>query len=110
MEATYLLAIGVLLFTYILFKLRQRRLKFSTFHQLGIPGPRPSFLWGNLPEINAKGIGVCVVQWYRQYGDVFGVYFGAKPFLCVANPEALKNFMVKEFNNFTDKDVSMKRF
>ncbi|UYV80961.1 CYP3A4 [Cordylochernes scorpioides] len=107
MEATYLLAAGVLLITYILFKLRQRSLNFSTFHQLGIPGPEPSFLWGNLPEINSKGIGVCTVQWYRQYGEIFGVYLGARPFLFIANPDVLRDFLVKDFNNFTDKDVSM---
>ncbi|UYV79667.1 CYP3A4 [Cordylochernes scorpioides] len=69
-------------------------------------GPKPHFFWGNLPDINTWGVRTCMIEWHRKYGDVFGIFYGIKPFLCITDPEILKRIEIQEFAKFTDKDVS----
>ncbi|XP_066328890.1 cytokinin hydroxylase-like [Miscanthus floridulus] len=79
----------------------------------GFDGPRPSFPFGNLPEITASlqasaaakkpssssaavssdihgAVFPYFVRWRESFGKVFVYWLGTEPFLYVANPEFLK--------------------
>ncbi|OQR74337.1 cytochrome P450 3A31-like [Tropilaelaps mercedesae] len=42
-------------------------------------------------------------EWHRQYGPVLGYYFGYDPVLLVADIKHLKNILLKDFTDFTDR-------
>ncbi|XP_054923933.2 cytochrome P450 3A4-like [Dermacentor andersoni] len=83
----------------------QRKRRFSFFKDLGIPGPPPSFLSGNLSEIIQKGSLITFKEWLDKYGDIVGFYNGAHPFLIVKDPELIKKIQIKDFNNFTSRGM-----
>ncbi|XP_072146012.1 cytochrome P450 3A5-like isoform X2 [Dermacentor andersoni] len=84
----------------------ERRRRLSFFKDLGIPGPPPSFLSGNLSEIIQKGTLVKYKEWLEKYGDIVGFYNGAHPFLIVKDPELIKKIQIKDFHNFTSRGMS----
>ncbi|XP_029823444.2 cytochrome P450 3A8 [Ixodes scapularis] len=88
--------------------LRWRQRTFSYFKDLGIPGPKPSLLWGNLWEYHEKGLFRALDKWCKEYGDIFGFYNGDVPMLVVKDLEFLKYVFVKNFPNFTDRAVTMR--
>uniref|UniRef100_A0A8C1HYT4 unspecific monooxygenase n=1 Tax=Cyprinus carpio carpio TaxID=630221 RepID=A0A8C1HYT4_CYPCA len=59
------------------------------FKKLGIPGPRPCYLYAN-----------CA----KKYGKVWGIYDGRLPILMVTDLEMIKVIMVKEcYSNFINR-------
>lgn len=76
---------------------------YAIFEQLGIPGPRPSLLCGNLSDILKKGQLQAIKEWRIKYGRVFGYFEGYSPVLSVADPEIVKHVLVKDFQNFTHR-------
>ncbi|XP_077512149.1 cytochrome P450 3A24-like [Amblyomma americanum] len=96
--------LNVLLPTVILLVLYLwRRRKFSLFKRLGIPGPEPSLIWGNIMEIKAKGSATAFSDWTKEYGDIVGFFNGAMPFLLVKDVELLKKVLVEEHHVFPDR-------
>ncbi|XP_075725763.1 cytochrome P450 3A4 isoform X2 [Rhipicephalus microplus] len=83
----------------------KRRRRFSFFKDLGIPGPPPSFLSGNLSELIQKGTLDKYKEWLDKYGDIVGFYNGAHPFLIVKDPELIKKIQIKDFHNFQGRGV-----
>ncbi|XP_075557325.1 cytochrome P450 3A31-like isoform X2 [Dermacentor variabilis] len=83
----------------------QRKRRLSFFKDLGIPGPPPSFLSGNLSEIIHKGALVKFKEWLDKYGDIVGFYNGVHPFLIVKDLELIKKIQIKDFNNFTSRGM-----
>ncbi|KAL1438417.1 hypothetical protein MTO96_048031 [Rhipicephalus appendiculatus] len=83
---------------------RKRRLSF--FRDLGIPGPPPSFISGNLSELIRKGAAAAFKEWMEKYGDIVGFYNGAFPVLIVKDPELIKKIQIKDFGNFHSRGVS----
>lgn len=92
---------GLLLF--LAYLLKQRRDHFSQFIKLGIPGPEPSLIWGNLPEIREKTQAGAQKEWHKLYGPIVGYYFGYQPCLLISDREVLKNILLKDFLNFADR-------
>ncbi|XP_049274018.1 LOW QUALITY PROTEIN: cytochrome P450 3A8-like [Rhipicephalus sanguineus] len=84
----------------------QRKRRLSFFKDLGIPGPPPSFLSGNLSELIQKGTLVKYKEWLDKYGDIVGFYNGAHPFLIVKDPELIKKIQIKDFHNFHSRGIS----
>ncbi|XP_070556772.1 cytochrome P450 3A8-like [Ptychodera flava] len=74
----------------------------STFRNLGIPGPTPWPLVGNLMQLGA-GFQEKQLEWYNQYGKVYGIYEGHQPMLEVADPEMVKQICVKHFTSFYNR-------
>uniref|UniRef100_A0A4D5RQS0 Putative cytochrome n=1 Tax=Ixodes scapularis TaxID=6945 RepID=A0A4D5RQS0_IXOSC len=88
--------------------LRWRQKTFSYFKDIGIPGPKPNLMWGNLKEYHEKDLIQAVKKWCKQYGDIFGFYNGDVPMLVVRDLEFQKYVFVKNFSNFTGRGVTMR--
>ncbi|XP_037523303.1 cytochrome P450 3A4 [Rhipicephalus sanguineus] len=83
----------------------QRKRRLSFFRDLGIPGPPPSFISGNLSELIHKGAAAAFKEWMEKYGDFVGFYNGAFPVLIVKDPELIKKIQIKDFGNFHSRGV-----
>jgi hypothetical protein len=42
------------------------------FKEMGIPGPEPNFLFGNMTSFKGKMMWEQYLQWKNTYGDTFG--------------------------------------
>ncbi|XP_077552705.1 cytochrome P450 3A24-like [Haemaphysalis longicornis] len=80
-----------------------RRRRFSLFERLRIPGPKPSFIFGNICEIKKKGAARAFSDWIEQYGNIVGFFNGAAPFLLVKDVELLKKVLIADFHVFPDR-------
>ncbi|XP_040063877.1 cytochrome P450 3A14-like [Ixodes scapularis] len=98
---TVLIILGIIL-------LRWRQKTFSYFKDIGIPGPKPNLIWGNLREYHEKDLFQAVKKWCKQYGDIFGFYNGDVPMLVVRDFKFLEYVFVKNFSNFTGRGVTMR--
>ncbi|XP_025086709.1 cytochrome P450 3A5-like [Pomacea canaliculata] len=96
----------------------QKRLH-QTFQKMGIRGPKPGFLLGNLDEILKKGPQQCFTDWQKEYGNVYGcnplwghllgrqqISLQNPPFLVVTDVELLREIMVKKFNAFPNRQYT----
>lgn len=79
------------------------RWHFSVFKRLNIPGPKPSYISGNLICIMKKGHLQSMIKWGNKYGRVFGYFEGWTPVLSVSDPDILRKILVKDFNNFRSR-------
>lgn len=75
------------------------------FERIGIPGPPPHFIKGNIQEIEQKGLAECHKQWISKYGRIIGYYLGCRPFILIADPELLKLIQIKNFKDFADRRI-----
>ncbi|XP_050390242.2 cytochrome P450 3A24 [Patella vulgata] len=73
---------------------------FNQFHRLGIRGPRPSLVCGNLAELLQKGQHQAIQDWTSEYGRIFGYFEGYTPVITVGEPDLLKDILVKDYPNF----------
>lgn len=77
-----------------------RRLRL--FEELGIPGPKPQFFWGNMKQMTKNRIEV-LMEWKTKYGKTFGVYQGHEPFLVITDPDMVYECFVKQAAIFRDR-------
>ena len=73
-------------------------------HGMNIPGARPLPYIGNLRDF-AKygGMHLCILEYMKKYGKVFSLCTGRRASIVIADPELLKQIMVKDFHNFTNR-------
>ena len=85
---------------------------FTSLKKLGIKGPTPLPLLGNAISVIVNGnslhdfLGNCA----KEYGSVFGLYFNKDPCIVVSDPEMIKTILVKDFDKFHDRPVSLLYF
>ncbi|KAH7984145.1 hypothetical protein HPB52_017462 [Rhipicephalus sanguineus] len=70
---------------------------------MGVPGPEPSFIFGNLLEIKRRGAAACFAEWIKKYGNICGFYNGAIPFLLVADIDLLKKIELEDSDAFLQR-------
>lgn len=80
----------------------KRRRQLQLFNNMGIVGPEPEFLWGNLRHTKASRLEM-LSQWRQKYGTKFGIYFGGEPFLVIGDPEMVHECFVKKSAIFLDR-------
>ncbi|XP_075545082.1 cytochrome P450 3A14-like isoform X2 [Dermacentor variabilis] len=84
-----------------------RRWHFSYFQRIGIPGPKPNIIWGNLKEYHSMEIYKVMGKWLDQYGDIFGFYNGDAPFVVTRDINFIEYIFVRNFQNFVDRGLTM---
>lgn len=75
----------------------------SIWSKLGIPGPKPVPFFGIMHRYLKEGLHEVDKDLYKKYGRVVGVYHGNIPLLLINDAELIKQVMVKEFSNFTNR-------
>ncbi|KAI4889690.1 hypothetical protein NFI96_028998 [Prochilodus magdalenae] len=67
----------------------------SFFRKLGVPGPNPLPLLGNMLEYR-KGFHAFDMECFRKYGRIWGIFDGRTPVLCVLDKTLIRSVLVKE--------------
>ncbi|XP_075546639.1 cytochrome P450 3A2-like isoform X6 [Dermacentor variabilis] len=80
-----------------------RRNHFNYFKKLGIPGPTPNWIWGNLLEYHYMESYKVVGKWIEEYGSVFGFFNGDVPFVVLNDLDFIEYVYVRNFRNFVDR-------
>ena len=107
-KAHWILSLITLLFTLIFL---HYIISFGQIRSLGLPGPTPFPVFGDLRVLLDRGeIHITVDRYLKQYGKVFGFYLIKDPTIVVSDPEMLKEITVKGFNNFHAFTVSLRIF
>uniref|UniRef100_A0AAR2KUZ1 Thromboxane-A synthase n=1 Tax=Pygocentrus nattereri TaxID=42514 RepID=A0AAR2KUZ1_PYGNA len=75
---------------------------FSVLQQCGIRHPKPAPFFGNL-MLFRHGFFDAHKDLINQYGRVCGYYLGRRPVVVVADPDMLRQIMVKEFHKFPNR-------
>ncbi|CAG2176936.1 unnamed protein product, partial [Oppiella nova] len=68
-----------------------------------ISGPKPIPIFGNVLSPVLKARPFVEMEWYNTYGKLFGVFNMDKPSLTVADPELVKQILVKDFHSFRNR-------
>ena len=77
---------------------------FAALKKLNVPGPKPIPFFGNFLEAKKYGgLHLMHLDYLKKYGKVFAICLGGKPSLVVADPELLKQIMIKDFSNFRNR-------
>ncbi|CAG2162360.1 unnamed protein product [Oppiella nova] len=71
--------------------------------KLGVKGPKPIPIFGNFLERCQNPVPLLDVEYVKKYGNIFGIFNGRDPTLMVAEPELLKQILVKEFHKFSNR-------
>ncbi|XP_077559255.1 cytochrome P450 3A14-like isoform X1 [Haemaphysalis longicornis] len=87
--------------------IRWRQRHFSYFKRLGVPGPEPSLLWGNIREYHETDHHKVLDMWLETYGDTFGFYDGDVPFIVTKDLDFLEYVFVRNAKIFTDRGVTL---
>ncbi|KAI4882000.1 hypothetical protein NFI96_023569 [Prochilodus magdalenae] len=75
----------------------------SFFRKLGVPGPNPLPLFGNMLEYR-KGFHAFDMECFRKYGRIWGIFDGRTPVLCVLDKTIIRSVLVKEcYSLFTNR-------
>uniref|UniRef100_A0A8C5G2G0 Cytochrome P450 3A n=1 Tax=Gouania willdenowi TaxID=441366 RepID=A0A8C5G2G0_GOUWI len=72
---------------------------YGTFKKMGIPGPKPVLLYGNMLAYR-QGLIDFDQDNFRKYGKTWGIFDGRQPVLCIADPTMIKAVLVKECYSF----------
>jgi cytochrome P450 family 3 subfamily A len=75
---------------------------FGVFKKLGINGPRPWPIVGTSWTMITRGL-VEHDMSFRKYGSVVGTFQGRTPILMIFDVEILKQILIKDFSNFTNR-------
>ncbi|RUS73897.1 hypothetical protein EGW08_018348 [Elysia chlorotica] len=94
-----LITLGWFLYGLVRYVRRHHRV----FTLLGIPGPKPSFLFGNALEFGKMFPLDLYTDWSKKYGSIFGYYEGLQPSVVVTCPELAHEILVKKFQNFSSR-------
>lgn len=77
--------------------------RYQFWKRRGIPGPRPLPIFGNLSIYFHRPYFDAFVQMEKKHGKGYGIYNGLTPKLVVTDLDLLKDIMIKNFSNFTDR-------
>ena len=68
-----------------------------------LPGPPPSFYYGNYLEIQEAGYLESIAKWLSKYDVTFIYYLGIKPVVVTEDVEIIKSITVKNFDSFVNR-------
>ncbi|KAK2164743.1 hypothetical protein LSH36_59g01037 [Paralvinella palmiformis] len=102
MDLTITIGLAAVAVTFLILFYRDRKWKVGLFKRMGIPGPEPHWLYGNLLDFSKtdKLARDVVIDWTKKYGKLYGYYEGPRPILVTSDPEFVKEVFIKHFSNF----------
>ena len=77
--------------------------QYSFFSSKGIKGPTPLPIFGNALDFFTKIVPDREIELYKTYGKLYGTYELRLPVLNIADPEVIKNVMIRDFGHFVDR-------
>ncbi|KAL1476230.1 hypothetical protein MTO96_036663 [Rhipicephalus appendiculatus] len=83
--------------------IRWRRKTFDFFRGTGIQGPTPNLFSGNFYQFWHERTLEVMDEWFKKYGDIFGMFNGDAPFVLVKDVELLRRVFVSDFGQFIDR-------
>nr|CAB3235834.1 cytochrome P450 3A14 [Phallusia mammillata] len=85
--------------------------KWQFLKKLNIPHYPPSILKIGTLRYNAKPSEFFTsdLEMKKKFGMVYGQYMGWSPRIVISDPDILKQIMIKEFNNFYDRQKSLQK-
>ncbi|RDD36102.1 Cytochrome P450 3A31, partial [Trichoplax sp. H2] len=79
------------------------------FKELGIPGPKPWPLLGNIPAVMAIGDqNSAHLKFTNEYGKVFGMFYLSEPVIVVSEFDIVKKILIKDFHAFPNRRLPFK--
>jgi len=97
---TFILLVSIFLSLLAIYLLHIKQC-YSFFKKLGINGPQPTFLLGNLADfVRTKRVSISIQNWTSQFGRIYGYLEGHTPVLVVSDPDLLHNIFIKHFSKF----------
>ncbi|XP_025084853.1 cytochrome P450 3A5-like [Pomacea canaliculata] len=75
-----------------------------TFKRMGVPGPVPIPVFGNVLTIFSKGIVNIFPFWNKQYGKLYGIFMPS-PALVISDLDLIKDVAIKQFQSFPNRLV-----
>lgn len=91
---------------YLIYLAWSLRNIYQFFEVRGMKGPRPYPFLGNIPHMLMNNQANLHRNWVKKYGKVFGLFFGWRPRLFVADPEVMLQICVKDFDIFPNHTVN----
>lgn len=84
---------------------------FGFWRSRGVPGPKPTFFFGNTTEHMLARIPMAQYQkkLYEDYKNepMVGLYIWRSPVLFLKDPELIKDVMIKDFPIFSDRGLTV---
>lgn len=77
----------------------------SVFRRMGIPGPSPNFLFGNLLSFWKTPMFRQYMKWAKDYGKTYGYFEGPTPVIVTSDTELLSEVFVKQFKAFHARKI-----
>ncbi|VDH92143.1 putative cytochrome P450 CYP13A4 [Mytilus galloprovincialis] len=98
------LLLAIVIISFVIFY-RQRRQQMTIFKELGLPGPEPNFLFGNLLYFLWRPLYISFQNWCKIYGKTYGYFEGPTPVIVSSDLDFLQEVFVKQFKNFHARKV-----
>ncbi|XP_045184472.2 cytochrome P450 3A18-like [Mercenaria mercenaria] len=73
---------------------------YSTLERLGIPGPKPVWIFGNVLEFKGKNVLHVFDEWKQTFGKVYGFYEGFRPGIVVNDVDFARDVLNRHFEKF----------
>ncbi|GFS07439.1 cytochrome P450 3A29-like [Elysia marginata] len=70
------------------------------FKELGIPGPEPNFLFGNMLAFRTRPMFRKYQEWREEFGETYGYFEGPTPVLVTSDVHLIQEVFIKQFNKF----------
>ena len=81
---------------------------FSFFKKLGLPYATAEPVLGNIREMVKLGLHQLHLNYLVKFGNVFGFFIGRRPILVIADPDLLKEILIRDSEKFINRFVAFK--
>ncbi|XP_015510037.1 cytochrome P450 6a2 [Neodiprion lecontei] len=84
---------------------------YNFWKERGVPGPEPEIIFGNIKDIalGKEFFGLSLKKMCDPFPDapLVGIYARSQPVLLVRDPDLIKDVMIKDFSNFSDRGIEI---